>query len=104
MLNQNRPAGTGKEVWLNSIREQLKPPRIMVKNFGGGIVNVIYQCTVSLASGDSRRNVTVLVQKGVPQKLLLGTDVLKDLGFHLLGPAIGRACMTDLLGTGSWQM
>jgi len=67
-------------------------------------VNVICQCAVSLTSGDNRRNVTVLVQKGVPQKLLLDTDVLKDLGFHLLGPAIGRACMTDLLGTGSWQM
>jgi len=68
------------------------------------MVNVICQCSVSLASGDNRHNVTVLVQKKVPQKLLLGTDVLKDLGFHLLGPAVGRAGMTDLLGTGSWQM
>jgi len=76
---------------------------MMVKNIGGGMVNVICQCAVSLTSGDNRRNVTVLVQKGVPQKLL-GTEVLKDLGFYLLGPAIGRASITDLLGTGDWQM
>jgi len=74
VLNQNRPAGTSKEIWLNSIRERLKPPRMMVRNFGGGMVNVICQCAVSLTSGDNRRNVTVLVKKGVPQKLLLGTD------------------------------
>jgi len=63
VLNENRPAGTGEEVWLNSIRERLKLPRMMVKNFGGGIVTVICQCEVSLTSGDNRRNVTVLVQK-----------------------------------------
>jgi len=57
-----------------------------VRNFGGGEVNVICQCTVNLIWGPHNCDATVLVQKGIAQKILLGTDVLKKLGFRMLTP------------------
>ena len=74
-----------------------------VRNFGEGEVNVICQCTVSLACGERRYSTTVLVQKGVSQRVLLGTDVLKKLGFCVLIPDTKEGT-TDLLETGSWHL
>ena len=75
-----------KEDWASSVKDRLKLPRMTVRNFGGGEVNVICQCTVSLACRERRCSATVLVQKGVSQGVLLGTDVLKKLGFRVLIP------------------
>ena len=61
---------------MSSVRERLKPPRMEV--------NVICQCTVNLMWGPHKCDTTVLVQKGISQKILLGTDVLKKLGFRML--------------------
>ena len=45
----------------------------------------------------------MLIQKGVSQGVLLGTDVLKKLGFHVLIPDT-EGGTTDLLGTESWHL
>ena len=103
VLNRNRLEGMSKEEWTSSVKDRLKPPRMTVRNFGGGEVNVICQCNVSLAYGEHSCSATVLVQKGVSQGILLGTDVLKRLGFHVLIPDT-KGGTTDLLGTGSWYL
>ena len=64
---------------------------------------MICQCNVSLAYGERSCSATVLVQKGVSQGILLGTDVLKKLGFHGLIPDT-KGGTTDLLGTESWHL
>ena len=102
-LNQSQSKGTSGEDWMSSVRERLRPPRMTVKNFGGGEVNVICQCTVNLMWGHHKCDTTVLVQKGISQKILLGTDVLKKLGFHMLTPE-KKGGATDLLGSGDWQL
>ena len=101
VLNRNRPEGTSN--WAHSIKDKLQPPRMTVRNFGGGEVNVICQCAVSLAYGEHSCDATVLIQKGVSQGVLLGTDVLKKLGFRVLIPDT-EGGTTDLLGTGSWHL
>lgn len=103
VLNGNRPEGTNQEDWMSPVKGRLKPPRMTVRNFGGGEVNVICQCAVSLTYGVHKCDATLLVQKGVPQKVLLGTDVLKKLGFRMLTPD-SEGGATDLLGTGNWQL
>ena len=103
ILNRNRPEDTSKEDWASSVKDRLQPPRMTVRNFGGGEVNVICQCTVSLTCGEHKCDATVLVQKGVSQGVLLGTDVLKKLGFRMLTPDV-KGSAKDLLGTGDWQL
>ena len=88
---------------MNSVREWLKSPRMTARNFGRGEVNVICQCTVNLMWGPHKCDTTVLVQKGISQKILLETDVLKKLGFHMLTPE-KKGGATDLLGSGDWQL
>jgi len=55
-LNQSRPKGTSKEDWMSSVRDRLKPRSMTVRNFGGGEVNVICQCTVNLIWGPHNCN------------------------------------------------
>ena len=45
----------------------------------------------------------MLDQKGISKKILLGTDVLKKLGFRMLTPE-KKGGATDLLGSGDWQL
>ena len=54
VLNRNLPEGTSKEDWAHSIKDRLQPPRMTVRNFGRGEVNMICQCIVSLAYGEHR--------------------------------------------------
>lgn len=53
-------------------------------NFSGQEVNVICQAAITLARGKFKFHTTVLVQKGTALDMLLGTDVLGQLGFKVL--------------------
>lgn len=67
-----------------------------INNYGGGEVNIIAQFSTALSHGDRQCHATILVQQGAPLSLLLGTDVLPALGFHLVrSPLHGQA--TDIV-------
>ena len=102
-LNQSWPKSTSKEDWMSSVRDQLKPPSMTARIFGGGEVNVICQCTVNLIWGPHKCDATVLVQKGIAQKILLGTDMLKKLRMCMLTPEVKEEAK-NLLGSGDWQL
>ena len=78
-----------------------------VQNFREGEVNIICQSTVYLAYGEHEcMNVALLCWSSKVHHRecqLLGTDVLKQLGFCVLSPD-KRGDVTDLLGTGDWQL
>ena len=67
-----------------ALRARLEDPQLTVRNFGGDEVNVVGQATVTLCCGGHQCQITVLIQKGTPLELLLGTDVLGKLGFQVL--------------------
>ena len=81
---------------VEALRARMQPPSMVVRNFGGLQVNVICQTTVTLSHRKHKHQVTILVQKGTPLELLLGTDTLGKLGFQILETrADGQ--VTDLL-------
>jgi len=69
------------------VRVKLNPPSVTIQNFSGDQVNVICQCTVEVSCGEHSCCTTVLVQKGVSQDFLVGTDLLGKLGFCVLQPS-----------------
>ena len=66
------------------------------------MVNIIGQISVQLACDGQEYQVSFLVQRGAPLDLLLGTDLLSQLGFCVALPQEGGR-MTGLLQGGVWQ-
>ena len=67
-----------------NIEKRFLPPTLSINNFGGGEVYVISQLTIKLKRGTKMYQTTILVQKGVPLDLLLGTDVSAELGLYVV--------------------
>ena len=65
-------------------------------------MNIISQLTVTLSHGNREWQTTILVQKGASIDLLLGTDVLPNLGFYVLDEA-GPGPMQELLQGKMWN-
>ena len=97
ILAKNRTDGQTVQDWKEWVEEKLKPPSLSVSNYGGGEVNIISQMLVTLTHGEKACEVVVLVQTGASLELLLGTDVLAQLGFYLLEAPHGSGHMTELL-------
>ena len=57
---------------------------------------MISQLTTNLKHGTKEYETTILVQKGIPLDLLLGTDVLAELGFYVMDGA-GHGPVMELL-------
>ena len=66
-------------IWRTPTRHHCRPPR----KYGGHPLDIIAQTPLELSYHGRTVVATVLIQKGAPNKLLLGTDVLADLGFVL---------------------
>jgi len=75
---------------------------LLVKKYGRGMVNIIGQISVRLPFDTQEYQVTILVQRGAPLDLLLGTDLLSQFGFCVALPQEGGR-MTDLLRGGVWD-
>ena len=72
------------EDWRKEVAAKIQPPSLTIRSYGGGEINVIGQLSVIMSVGERKCQQTVLVQKGASVDLLLGTDTLPCLGFHLL--------------------
>ena len=66
-------------------------------------MNIISQLTATLSHGNKECQTTILVQKGVSLELLLGTDVLAELGFYIVDGA-GPGPMKELLREKTWEL
>ena len=103
ILAKNRTDGQIVQDWKEWVEEKLKTPSLSVSNYGGGEVNIISQMLATLTHGEKACEVVVLVQTGASLELLLGTDVLAQLGFYLLEAPHGNGHMTELLKGDIWQ-
>ena len=84
-----RKEGQSREQWKVNTLGRLAPPDVSLRNYGGHLLNLIAQTPLQLSCGDRTVDATVLIQKEAPNQLLLGTDVLGDLGFSLVGETPG---------------
>ena len=72
------------EQWREKTMKRFSPPEISLRNYGGDSLNIISQTKLNLSQGSRAVDATVLVQKGAPHNLLMGTDVQSKLGFALV--------------------
>ena len=91
------------EEWQQEVKDQFQTTSLSVDNYGGGEVNVISQLPVSLKLGDKEYCAIILVQKGATVDLLLGTDLLTQLGFCVLKTSSKDGQMIDLLQGDVWR-
>ena len=69
------------EEWKQEVKDRFQTTSLSVNNYGSGEVNIVGQLPVSLKLGDKEYHAIILVQKGATVDLLLGTDLLTQLGF-----------------------
>ena len=69
--------------WRERMMEQFQEPAVMLKSYSGDALNVVAQLPMTLGQGDQKVSSVVLIQKGAPHDLLIGTDLQPALGFVL---------------------
>ena len=84
VLRKNQSKNQTNDQWMELTREKFKDPDVVLKNYGGQQLDFIAQIDLSLSRGDRQVNSVVLVRKGVPNELLVGTDVQPQLGLSLV--------------------
>ena len=95
VLQKNRPKNQTNDQWMEQTQERFKDPDVVLKNYGGQQLDFIAQIDVTLSRGDRQVNSVVLVRKGAPNDLLIGTDVQQWLGLSLVAKDSDGG-MTDL--------
>ena len=83
------------EEWRKETMKKFSAPAVTLTSCGGDRLNILAQIPVVLSQGELRTDAMVLVQKGAPHSLLLGTDLQARLGFSLIVESGGRR--VDLL-------
>ena len=102
VLAKNHKTDQTKEEWREEEEKRFLAPTLSCNNYGGCEVNIISQLTVTLSHGSREYQTTILVQKGAFLDLLLGTDVLPNLGFYVVngaGPGPCKSCCKGRCGT-----
>ena len=95
-LAKQRPPGQDPHDWKEGTRARLQTPTLTLQSYGGGEINVVLQLQAVVSKGTRAVDALVQVQKGAPIDLLLGTDLLGQLGFEFLDPDIvGAETVTD---------
>ena len=70
--------------WKKETLERFAAPAVTLTGCGGNRLNIIAQIPVVLSQGERNTEAVVLVQKGAPHNVLLGTDLQAELGFSLV--------------------
>lgn len=81
VLEKERPRYSSVEEWKTEAKKQFVPPTVTLKNYGGGLLDILAQLLVQITQGGYKVDTQVMVQKGAPNQLLLGTDVQGPLDF-----------------------
>ena len=71
------------EQWRADTLKRFTFPDVSLRNYGGHPLDILSQTLLRLTRGNCTVDTAVLVQKGAPNQLLLGTDVQSRLGFAL---------------------
>ena len=86
------------EQWRKQTLGRFSAPAVTLKSYGGHHVDIVSQTQLQLALGERKTDSTVLVQKGAPNKLLLGTDVQPKLGIALVVQRVDMLTRSPISG------
>ena len=89
----NRDRGQPPAEWGKAVRQRIQPTTMSLRSYGNAELPIVGQVECCLST--AQRKICALLQEEAPVDLLLGTDVLHQLGFVLTQPDRG-----DLLGRG----
>ncbi len=78
------------------MQKRFETPEFSLKNYGGESLDLIAQLPVSITQRGFQVSVKVMVQKGAPNHLLVGTDIQQALGFSLVKME-SDSCGSDLV-------
>ena len=81
VLAKRKPCEQTPEEWKQEVRKRLEPTSVALRNYSGGQLPVVRQVKTTLVRSGHEVTATVQVQKEAPTKLLIGTDLLSQLGF-----------------------
>ena len=81
---RGRDSQQSPEEWRIETQRKFTPPDVSLRNYGGHPLDMVSQTHLRLSQGSRALDTTVLVQKGAPNELLVGTDVQSKLGFALV--------------------
>ena len=82
-LAKNRPDGQTREQWKEDILTRFSAPKVKLNSYGSHQLDIIAQILLSFSQSTHSVDAVVLIQKGAPNDLLLGTDLQRQLGFLL---------------------
>ena len=102
VLASQRPKTQSPTDWRAEVEKRLEPSMVALQNYGGDQLPLIRQIQVNLSKAGKQANTIIQVQHDAPVGLLLGTDVLPQLGFAML-ESDPNGMITDLLLGQSWQ-
>ena len=85
--------------WGKATRGRLQPTTVSLRSYGGGELAIVSQVQCRITREGYQVDTLLQVQKEAPVSLLLGTDVLPQLGFALIQTSKDQS--VDLLGNSS---
>ena len=92
---KNRPPSQSPEDWGKAVMERLQPTSVSLRSYGGEELSIVRQVRCLISCGEYSVESVLQVQKGAPVNLLLGTDLLPQLGFSLIQKK--GSCVVDVL-------
>lgn len=93
---EKRTSGQTPVEWGKAVQQRLQPTTVSLRSYGGNELKSISQVRCRIARGNRAVNTVLQVQEAAPVDLLLGTDVIPQLGFALI--QVGEKASEDLLG------
>ena len=82
LAEQRSPNQTSIE-WRAAVETRLEPTTVVLQNYSGDRLQVVRQIQVTVSRLEYSTNALIQVQRGAPDKLLIGTDLLSKLGYLL---------------------
>ena len=79
----NRPPHQTPQDWQDATLAKFTTPEVTLSSYRGKHLELTAQTKVRLSQGKHSTDAVVLVQRGAPNELLLGTDLQPRLGFSL---------------------
>lgn len=83
-LAKQRPESQSPEDWKAAVEKCLEPSKISLHDYGGQRLGIVRQVKVRIARPGCAVEAVVQVQNRAPIDLLIGTDLLPQLGFIFL--------------------
>ena len=99
LAKQRRPGQTPSE-WRTVVESRLEPTSLILQNYSGDNLKIVRQIKIDMSRPGYSIIAVVQVQKGAPAKLLIGIDLLSQLGYFFIQTTEDNSDC-DLLSTDS---